>query len=122
MLTCHRSASVDDQIPHVGGLPEPTQYDYDAIMCVSDTGRIDGQPKNMRATEYIRTESEAAKQGRMIGIDPSCASTAKSWWSEMPSRAYGTCLIDWSNASGPHATFRLATGFAMCFKIATRTE
>jgi hypothetical protein len=61
----------DDLRPHVGGLSEPTQYDYDAIMYVSDTGRIDGQPMNVRATDYIRRDSEAARQGKMIGIDPS---------------------------------------------------
>jgi hypothetical protein len=61
----------DDLRQHVGGLPEATRYDYDSIIYVSDTGRIDGQSMNTRATDYIRRESEAARQGKMIGIDPS---------------------------------------------------
>lgn len=61
----------DDLRQHVGGLPEATRYDYHSIIYVSDTGRIDGQPMNIRATDYIRGESEAARQGKMIGIDPS---------------------------------------------------
>jgi hypothetical protein len=61
----------DDLRQHVGGLPEATQYDLDSIIYISDTGRIDGQAMNTRATDYIRRESEAARQGKMIGIDPS---------------------------------------------------
>jgi hypothetical protein len=61
----------DDLRQHVGGLPEATQYDRDSIIYISDTGRIDGHPMNTRATDYIRRESEAARQGKMIGIDPS---------------------------------------------------
>jgi Domain of unknown function (DUF3846) len=62
---------VDDLRQRVGGLPEPTRYDTDAIMFVSDTGRIDGKPMNARATEYIKNESEAARQGRAGQGDPS---------------------------------------------------
>jgi hypothetical protein len=61
----------DDLRQHVGGLPEAARYDYDSLIYISDTGRIDGQPMNVRATDYIRRESEAARQGKMIGIDPS---------------------------------------------------
>jgi hypothetical protein len=61
----------DDLRQHVGGLPEATRYDYDSIIYISDTGRVDGQAMNTRATDYIRRESEAARQGKMIGIDPS---------------------------------------------------
>lgn len=61
----------DDIRQHVGGLPEATRYDYDSLLYVSDTGRIDGQPMNVRATDYIRRDSEAARQGKMPGIDPS---------------------------------------------------
>jgi hypothetical protein len=61
----------DDTHRYLGGIAEATQYDHDAVMYVDDVGRIHGKPINARATEYIVKESEAAKQGRMIGIDPS---------------------------------------------------
>jgi hypothetical protein len=61
----------DDIRQHVGGLPEPTRYDHDSLMYVSDTGRIDGHPMNLRATNYIRVESDAAwKRGGQLTDDP----------------------------------------------------
>jgi hypothetical protein len=66
-------SGTDDLRRHLGGIPEPTRYDTDAIMFVSDTGRIDGKPMNARATEYIKNESEAASQGRAGQGDPSYA-------------------------------------------------
>jgi hypothetical protein len=39
-------------------------------MWVNDTGRIDGMMMNTRATDYIKTDSTVAKQGRMEGVDP----------------------------------------------------
>jgi hypothetical protein len=61
----------DDLRQHVGGLPEPTRYDHDSLMYVSDTGRIDGQPMNLRATNYIRVESDAAwERGGQLSDDP----------------------------------------------------
>jgi hypothetical protein len=107
---------------HVGGLPEATQYDYDAIMFVSDTGRIDGQPIDMRATDYIRRDSEAARQGKMIGIDPSYGLYGEVVVVGNAEQAYVTCRIGWSNALGPPATFRLATRFATHSATATKTE
>jgi hypothetical protein len=61
----------DDLRQHVGGLPEPTRYDHDSLMYVSDTDRIDGQPINLRATNYIRVESDAAwERGGQLTDDP----------------------------------------------------
>jgi hypothetical protein len=61
----------DDVRQHVGGLPEATRYDHDSLMYVSDTGRIDGQPMNLRATNYIRVESDAAwERGGQLTDDP----------------------------------------------------
>jgi Domain of unknown function (DUF3846) len=61
----------DDTHRYLGGIAEATRYDHDAVMYVDDVGRINGKPMNTRATDYIVRESEAAKEGRMIGIDPS---------------------------------------------------
>jgi hypothetical protein len=62
----------DDLRQHVGGLPEPTRYDRDSLMFVSDTGRLDGMPMNLRATNYIRVESDAAwERGGQLTDDPS---------------------------------------------------
>jgi hypothetical protein len=60
----------DDIRQHVGGLPEPTRYDHDSLMYVSDTGRIDGQAMNLRVTNYIRVESDAAwERGGQLSDD-----------------------------------------------------
>jgi hypothetical protein len=77
----------DDLRQHVGGLPEATRYDYDSLIYVSDTGRIDGRPMNMGATDYIRRESDSARQGNMIGIDPSYG-------------LYGDCVVVGHGDSG----------------------
>jgi hypothetical protein len=61
----------DDTRSRVGGLPEPTRYDRDSILFVSDTGRIDGHPMNLRATNYIRVESDAGwERGGQLTDDP----------------------------------------------------
>src|SRR3954467_9611479 len=46
-------------------------YDYDTEHWVDDTGRIDGKPMNNLATAYIKTHSQAAKQGKFEHADPS---------------------------------------------------
>ena len=74
-------AGRDDVRQHVGGLPEPTRYDHEAIMFVSDTGRIDGHPMNLRATNYIRVESDAAwERGGLLTDDPTYG-------------LYGNCVV-----------------------------
>jgi hypothetical protein len=60
----------NDLSDFVGGAPEATRYDRDCVMWVNDTGRIDGMMMNTRATDYIKSDSTVAKQGRMEGVDP----------------------------------------------------
>jgi hypothetical protein len=61
----------DDLRKHLGGIPEPTRYDSDALMFVDDSGRINGKAMNARATDYIKQESEAASQDLAGQGDPS---------------------------------------------------
>ena len=45
---------------------EQTRYDRDSVIFVHETGRLDGMAMNERATAYIKTLSDSAKQGRMV--------------------------------------------------------
>jgi hypothetical protein len=113
----------DDIRQHVGGLPEPTRYDRDSILFVSDTGRIDGHPMNLRATNYIRMESDAAwERGGQLTDDPSYG-----LYGDVVAVGDGdspgcvTYPIGWSNASRAPATFPVATRFATHSATATKT-
>jgi hypothetical protein len=92
----------DDLRQHVGGLPEPTRYDHDSLMYVSDTGRIDGQPMNVRATNYIRMESDAAwERGGQLTDDPTYG-------------LYGDVVVIGGNGQGLHdVPDRLTTRFGV---------
>jgi hypothetical protein len=61
---------ISDVSDVVSGAPEATRYDRDSVLWVNDTGRIDGMMMNTRATDYIKSDSAVAKQGRMKGVDP----------------------------------------------------
>lgn len=54
----------------VGGWAEMARYDKSATCWINGEGRSQGLPINPRATDYIKTASEAAQEGRMIEIDP----------------------------------------------------
>ena len=50
----------------LNGWAEQTRYDRDSVIFVHETGRLDGMAMNERATAYIKTLSDSAKQGRMV--------------------------------------------------------
>jgi hypothetical protein len=53
----------------VGGRPELTRYDHDALMFVHGEGRLLGQQLNARATRYIKTASAAAARNASLRND-----------------------------------------------------
>jgi hypothetical protein len=53
----------------LGGGLETARYDLDALMLVHGDGRTDGLPLNVRVTRYIKTESAAARDRRVLPTD-----------------------------------------------------
>src|SRR5689334_9936408 len=52
------------------GIPSLATYSRDSRVVVDDQGFAKGLPVNPRATRWMRTESDAAKQGRMRNAPP----------------------------------------------------
>lgn len=52
---------------YLGGFPERAAYDFDSSMYVNSQGLYSGLPLNERATHYVRTQSDAARQRRSQG-------------------------------------------------------
>lgn len=96
----------------VGGRPELTRYDHDALMFVHGEGRILGQQLNARATQYIKTASAAAARNASLRND------------EDPTYGlYGDVVITGNEPVGEHgAPVRIVEWFEANAGTATEPE